>query len=198
MYLPAGNTVSLQYSSGVHRIASWSHITNAHLVPGPGIISGLATAGLPLGRGLLLLAEMSSAGTLAAGDYTRACVRAARADKSGFVCGFIAMRRVDELEPPAAGEEGQDFVILTPGVGLDVKGDALGQQYRTPDAVVRESGCDIIIVGRGVYGALLNAKTDAQREEAFQTVREQGSRYKTAGWEAYLKRIGQQTEASCT
>lgn len=187
-----GNTVSLQYSSGVHKIASWSHLTNAHLVPGPGIISGLGSVGKPLGRGLLLLAEMSSAGTLAKGDYSKACVEEANRDESGYVMGFIAMGRVDE-QYAEKGEATKDYLILTPGVGLDSKGDKMGQQYRTPDEVIRQSGCDVIIVGRGIYGALLQedvlSEDEAARSKAVASVKEQGERYKNAGWEAYLKRL---------
>ncbi|KAF8339022.1 Orotidine 5'-phosphate decarboxylase [Cantharellus anzutake] len=141
-----GNTVSLQYSSGIHKIASWAHITNAHPIPGPGIIEGLASVGLPLDRGLLLLSEMSSTGTLAT--------------------GFIAMKGIskDADTPPD-----EDFLILTPGVGLDVKGDALGQQYRTPQEVIA-AGADVIIVGRGIYGKGEGYPTKeiVQQAEAYQ------------------------------
>ncbi|KAI0771554.1 Orotidine 5'-phosphate decarboxylase [Trametes elegans] len=177
-----GNTVALQYSSGVHRIASWSHITNAHPVPGPSIISGLASVGLPLGRGLLLLAEMSTKGSLATGSYMEEAVRMARANRE-FVIGFIAQRRMDGVGlPQGESAPDEDFLVLTPGVGLDTKGDGMGQQYRTPRQVVFESGCDVIIVGRGIYG-----KDNGANPEA---VREQAERYRAQGWEAYQERIG--------
>ena len=91
-----------QYAHGVHKIANWAHITNAHPLPGPGIITGLASVGLALGRGLLILAEMSSAGSLAKGTYTASAVQMAR-EKRDFVVGFIAMQRVETLYPAVDG-----------------------------------------------------------------------------------------------
>ncbi|PSS35474.1 hypothetical protein PHLCEN_2v1629 [Hermanssonia centrifuga] len=177
-----GNTVALQYSSGVHKIATWSHITNAHPVPGPSIVTGLASVGKPLGRGLLLLAEMSTKGSLATGTYTEEAVRMARAH-SDFVIGFIAQRRMDGVGASAAQSVvDEDFLILTPGVGLDSRGDSMGQQYRTPKEVVTESGCDVIIVGRGIYGTGNGID--------IQAVQTQAERYRAAGWAAYLDRIG--------
>ncbi|GAA5828626.1 hypothetical protein JCM5353_004329 [Sporobolomyces roseus] len=180
-----GNTVRLQYSSGIYKIAQWSHLTNAHLIPGDGILTGLSSVGEPLGRGLLLLAEMSAAGNLATGEYTAKNVAAARRYPK-FVMGFVAMKRVDELEATSGGVaagEGEDFVIMTPGVGLDSKGDGMGQQYRTPDEVIRESGCDVIIVGRGIYGGG-SGRPDEE-------IVEQCKRYRQAGWEAYEQRLKQ-------
>jgi len=164
-----GNTVSLQYSSGLHKISSWSHITNAHPLPGPGIISGLASVGKPLGRGLLLLAEMSSAGNLATGKYTDNAVEMARKDRD-FVIGFIAMKRL--------GNDDEDFLVLTPGVGLESKGDGMGQQYRTPSEVIKDSECDVIIVGRGIY-----------KVKGEENVRNEAERYRQKGWEAYKERL---------
>ena len=172
--------MALQYSSGVHKIASWSHITNAHPVPGPSIITGLSSIGLPLGRGLLLLAEMSTKGSLASGSYTEDAVRMARAHRD-FVIGFIAQRRLDGVgaaETNVVADE--DFLVLTPGVGLDIRSDGMGQQYRTPREVVLESGCDVIIVGRGIYG---------KDPSLIENITAQAERYKTEGWAAYLERL---------
>jgi orotidine-5'-phosphate decarboxylase len=171
----------------VHKIATWSHITNAHPVPGPSIIKGLATVGVPLGRGLLLLAEMSTAGTLARGAYTEDAVRMAR-DARDFVIGFIAQSRMEGVGicEGTQRDETEDFLILTPGVGLDTTGDGLGQQYRTPEQVVTESGCDIIIVGRGIYGKPGNLVVGE--------VQRQAERYKGAGWNAYLQRLNHERE----
>lgn len=173
-----GNTVVLQYSAGIHKIASWAHITNAHAVPGPSIIAGLATVGKPLGRGLLLLAEMSTKGSLATGSYTDKAVRMARANKD-FVVGFIAQHRMEGVAATESDDiSNEDFLILTPGVSLADSGDSMGQQYRTPRQVITESGSDVIIVGRGIYGAdLTQVGSIASRAE----------HYMAEGWAAYLE-----------
>ena len=160
-----GNTVKHQYQDGVYHIADWADITNAHTVPGPGIIQGLKEVGLPKGRGLLLLAEMSSKGTLAKGDYTAETLEMAKANKD-FVIGFITMRQL--VDDPC-------FINMTPGVQLAVGSDSLGQQFNTPENIILQQKSDIIIVGRGIY-------------EAADMVGE-AKRYREAGWKAYRARM---------
>ncbi|RCK64690.1 Orotidine 5'-phosphate decarboxylase [Candida viswanathii] len=88
-----GNTVMLQYTSGVYRIAAWSDITNAHGVTGKGVVEGLkrGAEGVEKERGVLMLAELSSKGSLAHGEYTRETIEIAKSDRE-FVIGFIAQR----------------------------------------------------------------------------------------------------------
>ena len=168
----------MQYSSGTHRISSWADLTNAHPLPGPGIISGLRQVGEPLGRAVILLAEMSSAGNLATGEYTKEAVKMARGAGRDFVIGFIALQRAS-INEFMGGETAEDWLIMTPGVGLVSKGDNMGQQYRTPRQVVLESGCDVIIVGRGIYE--VKGGKDAVQAEA--------EKYRLDGWGAYNERL---------
>ena len=116
-------------------------------------------------RGLLLLAEMTSAGTLAQGDYTEKSIEIARAHKD-FVIGFISTKRL--CDDP-------EFIYMSPGVKLLGGGDNLGQQYLTPEKVILENESDVIIVGRGIYQAE-DPLTEAKK-------------YREAGWRAYEKRM---------
>lgn len=160
-----GNTVRHQYQDGIYHIADWADFVTAHAVPGPGVIEGLKEAGLPKGRGLLLLAEMSSQGNLANGDYTKKTLEMARAH-SDFVIGCIATQKL--VDDPR-------FLTMTPGVNLSQDGDTLGQQYATPEDAILARGSDVIIVGRGIYGA------DDPLAEA--------KKYREAGWKAYQQKL---------
>jgi orotidine 5'-phosphate decarboxylase subfamily 1 len=158
-----GNTVKMQYGGGIYHIADWSDIVNAHIIPGPGIIAGLKEVGMPKGRALLLLAEMSSKGSLATGEYTKTAYAWAT-EHSDFVIGFIGK---GNTEIPG------NMLVMTPGVNAATTGDSLGQQYQTPENAIA-AGSDVIIVGRGIYG-----------NEDPATAAEM---YQKAGWEAYQQR----------
>lgn len=160
-----GNTVKGQYGKGIYHIADWAHITNAHALPGAGIIDGLKEVGLPHGNGLLLIAEMSSSGHLMNADYQRSTLEMALAHKD-FVCGFITQHRL--TDDPA-------FIHCTPGVNITAGGDNLGQQYISPEAAILTHGSDVIIVGRGIYQA------DDPRAEA--------AKYRAIAWHAYQKKL---------
>lgn len=66
-----GNTIRLQYQQERYHLTSgWAELVTCHALPGPGVVKGLETVA-PKGSGCVLVAEMSSEGTLATGDYTR-------------------------------------------------------------------------------------------------------------------------------
>lgn len=159
-----GNTVKQQYAGGIYRIADWADIVNAHVLPGPGIIQGLSEVGLKMQRGLLLLAEMSSANNLLTPEYAEKTLAMARQYKD-FVIGFISQRKLSD-EP--------HWIYMTPGVQLKAATDTLGQQYVTPEKAIIDNGSDIIIVGRGIIAA-----NDPIAE---------AKKYRDAGWRAYENR----------
>lgn len=173
-----GNTVQMQYAKGIYKIADWADFVNLHIVPGPGIIKGLKEIMQQKNdgraRGLLILAQMSTEGTLCRGDYTKKAVEMANENKDA-VAGFIGAGSNAEMlrELSSISDNGQ--IIFTPGVKLAVGSDALGQKYATPESAVL-AGADIIGSGRGIYGA--------------ENPAEEAKKFREAGWNAYLKRVG--------
>ena len=180
-FIDIGNTVQKQYRGGIFRISEWAHIVNASVLAGPGIIEALdQSMNNSTDRGMLILAEMTSKGSLATGEYTRASVSIANQFPKSVI-GFIATKRLSD-ESPEVDKEGEstneaqseapDFVTFTTGVNMSTSGDALGQQYQTP-ASAMAGGSDFLIAGRGIYAS----------QDPIASAKE----YRQVGWEAYLK-----------
>ena len=108
---------------------------------------------------------MSSRGSLAEGFYTEQTIQMAEAHPESVI-GFIAQEQLSTLP---------NLITMTPGVNLAAQGDALGQQYRTPEQVIVKDNSDIIIAGRGVIKADDPAVAAAE--------------YQQAGWQAYISKI---------
>jgi len=159
-----GSVVQKQYRDGVYHIADWADMVNAHVVAGPGIIHALKEVGLSAGRGLLLIAQMSSKDNLV-NSYLNNTIAMAEQNKD-FVFGFICQEQL--LPDPG-------LVHITPGVKLVAGSDQLNQQYRTPYNAIVDQGNDIVIVGRGIY----------ESEDPATIARE----YKEAAWNAYQQTI---------
>lgn len=178
-FADVGQTVKNQYTKGTFHIIEWADIVNAHAIPGPGMIEGLRDEvreyELLDDRGLLLLAQMSSAENLIDDDYTRKVVKLAdRYDD--FVIGFIGAGTANL--PVLAEAAAPGFLIFAPGVNLDGTGkpDHFGQQYERPEDVIA-AGADLIVVGRDIY---THAKPISRAKE-----------YRKVAWDAYHRRIEQ-------
>jgi len=165
-----GNTVSLQYTCGLFRISEWADLVTAHSIPGQNVLKGLKAqlGDLVKKRGVFLLAELSSSGNLITSQYTNATIKiATEGSDIDIVAGLVSQN--DVIDRPG-------LIQLTPGVKLEEGGDELGQQYHTPQFIVKEKGADIGVVGRGIYQAK-NMSVAAEN-------------YKTALWNAYCERVG--------
>ncbi|KAL9109022.1 MAG: hypothetical protein Q9227_006262 [Pyrenula ochraceoflavens] len=178
-FIDIGSTVQKQYTSGIFGISSWAHIVNASVLAGEGIIDALSqsisSADLSNERAVLILAEMTSKGSLATNEYTSRSVDIARQFPS-TVIGFVATRELSAANSTPTETENEDFVVFTTGVNLGSKGDALGQQYQTPASAMAR-GADFIIAGRGIYAATDPVVAVKQ--------------YQEEGWKAYLSRTKQ-------
>ncbi|KAF8770980.1 Uridine 5'-monophosphate synthase like protein [Argiope bruennichi] len=137
-----GNTVQHQYGNGIYKIKQWADIVTVHGIPGSGIIEALKSASQSEKRSCVLIAEMSSKGTLTDESYMKKIAEMAE-NHQDYVIGFISQHKVSE---------NPNFIQMSPGVNIAVSGDSLGQQYRSPEDAVSD-GADVIIVGRGICSA---------------------------------------------
>ncbi|KAF9878248.1 hypothetical protein CkaCkLH20_04286 [Colletotrichum karsti] len=166
-----GNTAKQQYHGGALRISEWADVVNVSILGGKGILDALNQVLTNPGfayrekRALLILAEMTSEGSLATGEYTQRCLELAGQYPESII-GFVATKALSS---------DASHIVFTTGVNMSDSGDSLGQQYQTPTAAIL-GGSDFIIVGRGI----LNAQDSVG----------QAQRYRKEGWEAYLKRTG--------
>lgn len=156
-----GKTVEHQYRDGIYKIIEWADLVTVHAIAGSGTIEALENVAKDQERGILLIAEMSSKGTLATGQYTQQVVQLA--DKhSNFVMGCVTQSYLQ-----------RDFIHMTPGVHLKSDSGRFGQQYKSPYEAI-QNGADIIIVGNGII-----------RSEDIKKV---SILYQEEGWNAYLKK----------
>ncbi len=161
---------------GVYDIRSWADLVTAHMISGPDILDGLEAAWNGVGRegGVLLLAQMSSAGNLLeTPGYSDAVVEAGKKHSGCF--GFIGNGSNDDEVRELRLKVGEGKMIWTPGVNISSDGDELGQRYGNPsDAVM--AGSDGIIVGSGIHRA--SDPSGAAKE------------YARVSWSALLERTG--------
>lgn len=199
-----GSTVAAQYAGGVYRIADWSHVVNAHVIAGPGIIAGLkqavarqlaeanahaddATTSAPPPRGLLLIAEMSSEGALATGAYTEANVRMAEADPE-FVFGFICQHALSSCP---------GMLHLSPGVQLPTTTTTTAPDHAAATPSGASSSCLPTRTGTDALGQQYHSPRDLLVTNGTdllivgrailkaKDVAAECRRYQTAGWQAY-------------
>ncbi|KAI6215791.1 Uridine 5'-monophosphate synthase [Aphelenchoides besseyi] len=162
-----GNTSLLQLTGGSHRIADWADLVTANPTPGTASIQSFEAAisdkTSKIG-GVLLVAEMSSEGTLTDAEYVRKTVEMGK-KCSTVVSGFVCQKRCAD-DP--------QFFYWTPGVNLSQSTDGKGQQWRGVKEAIVDDGNDIVIVGRGITNAK-DIKAEAQR-------------YQEAAWTALQSR----------
>ncbi len=165
-----GNTVRMQYRSGIYRIADWADFVTVHMIAGEAILDGLF--GGITGRSSFLLAKMSAKDNLITENYTRRVIEIGKKHReqvSGFIGHGNSVPEIQALRRKIPAE----FMLLLPGVQIETKTDGLGQSYITPESAV-EGGAEAIIVGRGITHA--QDPVDAVK------------RYQDAAWKAYDKK----------
>ena len=160
-----GNIFHKQYTGGIYKIRNWTNIINFHLISGPKMLDMYKNTLNPnKARGGLLVAEMSTEDCLIDINYTEKNKQFADKYKE-CIFGFISQRKIHT----------NNFIYMTPGIGIGKKKDSCNQTYTNPHQAIFENKTDIIIVGRNITQA--------------EDIVEETIRYKSIGWNSYLLRV---------
>ncbi|WP_027385097.1 orotidine-5'-phosphate decarboxylase [Epilithonimonas caeni] len=147
-----GNTQELQFSYGTYKISNWTDLVTSH------VIGGSKSLDCFINVGVVAILGMSSQGTLTDSHYREEAMKVI--ENHPNIIGCVAQNQISD-----------SLLLFTPGVNLGTTGDDKGQQYNSPEHVIKNYNTDFIIVGRGIY------KADEPEQEAL--------RYKNEGWKAY-------------
>ncbi|MDP9954641.1 uridine monophosphate synthetase [Epilithonimonas hungarica] len=147
-----GNTQDLQFSYGTYKISNWADLVTSH------VIGGSKSLDCFVNVGVVAILGMSSQGTLTDSHYREEAMKVI--ENHPNIIGCVAQNQISD-----------NLLLFTPGVNLGTTGDDKGQQYNSPEYVIKNYNTDFIIVGRGIY------KADEPEQEAV--------RYKNEGWKAY-------------
>ncbi len=164
-----GNTVEMQFTGGIYKIADWADIVNVHPVTGYSAYLGLRHSKRDIG--ILFLAQMTPEQVegvdffndkYAKKSFDLAAVIFKTSTEIGgnLPIGFIGSSEQPEILRKLRNgfgvkeynELAKDFLIMTPGIKLKKGEDDLGQTYNTPEKAI-QNGADVIIVGRGIIAA---------------------------------------------
>jgi len=130
-------------------VLRWADMVTVHGISGE---ESLVSLGRILGedQGLVMVAEMSSAGNLANNEYVRKCVSIVNVNQKIFT-GMVCQKELTRF-PVAHMCPGIKLKRSEPRVLLleNNMEDKMGQRYRTPSEAL-SSGIDYIIVGRDLY-----------------------------------------------
>jgi len=153
-----GSTQELQFSQGMYKISNWADIVTAHSIAGAEALDSF------LNIGIICILGMSSKGALTDAHYREGTINVISNQPN--VIGCVAQNKL-----PC-----DNLLLFTPGVNISIKGDNMGQQYNSPEYVLKNLHTDFIIVGRGIYKA--------------ENVEQATLDYKTQGWKAYVEAVG--------
>ncbi|UCG68270.1 MAG: orotidine-5'-phosphate decarboxylase [Thermoplasmata archaeon] len=174
-----GKIVQNQYKNGIFKIADWANFVTAHIVSGPGIIDSIYSIAIEKSqgdkkpRGIIILAQMSSKGTLVTGNYTKKATNLGN-EREYEVSGLIGAGNIPHDLKNLALTTRSGLIMITPGVHIHKKKGVIDQQYGSPNDAIK-AGSDAIIVGSGIYRA-----PDPEEE---------AEKYREIAWNAYEDRL---------